>query len=193
MLKTNKQEELAEKAVTSIINHYSQPIHIDQNDEIQEASPYFDPLLGHPPHISPIVKHWCDLLSSSFLSEELDGGAVVIGKVIQFYSSKIRKACFNNSSSSSSIKGNDNIGTSKRGQSFVVQESAYLILIQYEVLLSQLLLQLHQQRHAKKASKERCSDDNDIETNEKRAEFLPDMNAMNMIPMIRQSMTMYEM
>ena len=46
------------EALEELVNHFNQSVH-----EVDERPPYFDPLLGHPPKVSQLVKFWLDCLT----------------------------------------------------------------------------------------------------------------------------------
>jgi hypothetical protein len=50
-------EHSVHAALHAIVQHYNQPVHV-----VEERPPYFDPLLGHPPQIPPVIQLWIDRL-----------------------------------------------------------------------------------------------------------------------------------
>jgi hypothetical protein len=50
-------EHSVHAALDAIVQHYNQPVHV-----VEERPPYFDPLLGHPPQIPPVIQLWIDRL-----------------------------------------------------------------------------------------------------------------------------------
>lgn len=122
ILEINNDCNLAKAAAEAVANHYSQEIHLTDNSN--ETMPYFDPLHGRPRTLTQITKHWTDKLQQSAHDNDNISFLNIGSSLIGTYDKCIRVKCFS---------------SSKNNQKMYLEPTCYIVLIQFEQLLSSYL------------------------------------------------------